>query len=159
MVHELLIAVFFACCRSWALRCTGFSNCGSWVQQLWLPAQLLSGMWNLPGPGIEPMSPALAGGFFTTESPGKPLYGFLCVYPAWGSLSFLGLQFIVLIKFGKYMNLLSSNNFLLPMKHISDHQILSYNSMKFCSFFFLYFILDSFYCYIFQITNLLFFSI
>ena len=67
------------------------------------------------------MSPALAGGFFTTESPGKPLYGFLCVYPAWGSLSFLGLQFIVLIKFGKYMNLLSSNNFLLPMKHISDH--------------------------------------
>ena len=26
---------------------------------------------NLPGPGIEPMSPALAGGFFTTEPPGK----------------------------------------------------------------------------------------
>ena len=29
-------------------------------------------MWNLPGPGIEPMSPALAGGFLTTEPPGKP---------------------------------------------------------------------------------------
>ena len=32
---------------------------------------------NLPDPGIEPMSPAspaLAGGFFTTEQPGKPLY-------------------------------------------------------------------------------------
>ena len=30
---------------------------------------------NLPGPGIEsvsPVCPALAGGFFTTESPGKP---------------------------------------------------------------------------------------
>ena len=26
---------------------------------------------NLPDPGIEPMSPALAGGFFTTEPPGK----------------------------------------------------------------------------------------
>ena len=26
----------------------------------------------LPGPGIEPASPALAGGFFTTEPPGKP---------------------------------------------------------------------------------------
>ena len=26
-----------------------------------------------PGPGIEPMSPALAGGFFTSELPGKPL--------------------------------------------------------------------------------------
>ena len=28
-------------------------------------------MWDLPGPGIEPMSPALAGGFLTTEAPGK----------------------------------------------------------------------------------------
>ena len=27
---------------------------------------------DLPNPGIEPMSPALTGGFFTTESPGKP---------------------------------------------------------------------------------------
>ena len=27
----------------------------------------------LPDPGIEPKSPALAGGFFTTEPPGKPL--------------------------------------------------------------------------------------
>ena len=31
-------------------------------------------MWDLPGPGIKPMSPALAGGFFTTEPPGKPTY-------------------------------------------------------------------------------------
>ena len=30
-------------------------------------------MWDLPGPRIEPMSPASAGGFFTTEPPGKPL--------------------------------------------------------------------------------------
>ena len=54
---------------------------------LWIPgsraqAQLLSctglaALWNLPGPGIERMSPALAGGFFTTESPGKPLVLFL----------------------------------------------------------------------------------
>ena len=27
---------------------------------------------DLPKPGVEPMSPALAGGFFTTEPPGKP---------------------------------------------------------------------------------------
>ena len=27
---------------------------------------------NLPDPRIKPMSPALAGGFFTTEPPGKP---------------------------------------------------------------------------------------
>ena len=30
---------------------------------------------NLPNPGIEPMSPALASGFFTTEPPGEP-----CIY-------------------------------------------------------------------------------
>ena len=29
-------------------------------------------MWDLPGPGIEPESLALAGRFFTTEPPGKP---------------------------------------------------------------------------------------
>ena len=29
-------------------------------------------MWDLPGPGLEPMSPALAGGFLTTAAPGKP---------------------------------------------------------------------------------------
>ena len=28
---------------------------------------------DLPSPGIEPASPALAGGFFTTEPPGKSL--------------------------------------------------------------------------------------
>ena len=28
-------------------------------------------MWDLPGPGLEPMSPELAGGFLTTAPPGK----------------------------------------------------------------------------------------
>ena len=40
------------------------SNCGS-------RAQLLRGMWDLPRPGLEPVSPALAGGFLTTAPPGK----------------------------------------------------------------------------------------
>ena len=31
---------------------------------------------DLPYPGIQPESPALAGGFFTTESPGKPFLDF-----------------------------------------------------------------------------------
>ena len=44
------------------------SSCGSW-------AYFLQAMWDLPGPGIEPMSPALAGGFFTSESLGKPYSG------------------------------------------------------------------------------------
>ena len=42
------------------------SNCGS-------RAQLLRGMWDPPRPGLEPMSPALAGRFSTTAPPGKPL--------------------------------------------------------------------------------------
>ena len=36
-------------------------------------ASLLLGMWTLPRPGIEPVTPALAGGYLTTEPPGKPL--------------------------------------------------------------------------------------
>ena len=28
-------------------------------------------MWDLPGPGLEPVSPALVGGFLTTAPPGK----------------------------------------------------------------------------------------
>ena len=30
-------------------------------------------MWDLPGPGLEPVSPALAGGFLTAAPPGKPI--------------------------------------------------------------------------------------
>ena len=28
-------------------------------------------MWDLPGPGIEPVTPSFAGRFFTAELPGK----------------------------------------------------------------------------------------
>ena len=41
------------------------SNCGS-------RAQLLRSMWDLPRPGLEPVSPALAGRFSITAPPGKP---------------------------------------------------------------------------------------
>ena len=41
------------------------STTGAW-------AYLLLGMWDLPRSGIEPVSPASAGRFFTTETPGKP---------------------------------------------------------------------------------------
>ena len=36
-------------------------------------------MWDLLGSGVEPMSSALAGGFFTIEPPGKPLKNFKIV--------------------------------------------------------------------------------
>ena len=42
--------------QSTGSRCAGFSSCGVW-------AELLRGMWDLPGPGLEPVSPALAGRF------------------------------------------------------------------------------------------------
>jgi len=35
---------------------------------------------DLPDPGIEPTSPALAGGFFTAEPPGKPQVLILVIY-------------------------------------------------------------------------------
>ena len=38
---------------------------------------LLCGMWDLPPPGIEPVSPELAGGFLTTAPPGKSLWPLL----------------------------------------------------------------------------------
>ena len=41
------------------------SSCGS-------RAQLLRGTWDLPRPGLEPVSPALAGRRSTTAPPGKP---------------------------------------------------------------------------------------
>ena len=41
------------------------SSCGS-------RAQSLRDMWDLPRPGLEPVSPALPGRFSTTAPPGKP---------------------------------------------------------------------------------------
>ena len=41
------------------------SSCDTW-------AELLRGMWDPPRPGLEPVSPALAGRFSTTAPPGKP---------------------------------------------------------------------------------------
>ena len=46
------------------------SSCGS-------RAQLLRGMWDPARPGLEPVSPASAGGFSTTAPPGKPASTFL----------------------------------------------------------------------------------
>ena len=60
----------------------GLSSCGSQALERRLSshgtgAYLLCGMWDLPGPGLEPMSPALAGGVLTTAPPGKPGNDFL----------------------------------------------------------------------------------
>ena len=51
------------------LKMRRLSNCGS-------RAQPLHDMWDLPRPGLEPVSPALAGGISTTAPPGKPMMDF-----------------------------------------------------------------------------------
>ena len=50
-------------------------------------------MWDLPRPGLEPVSPALAGRFSTTAPPGKPLpifligsFGLFCYWVVWAVL-------------------------------------------------------------------------
>ena len=40
----------------------GLNSCGTW-------AWLLHGMWDFPGPGIEPVSPALAGRWIPNHCP------------------------------------------------------------------------------------------
>ena len=81
----LLCGLFSSCgeqgllssCGVRASHCGGFSCCGTWahasvVGHVGSTTQLLPGIWDLPDPEIELMSPALADGFFTTEPPGKP---------------------------------------------------------------------------------------
>ena len=62
-------ASLFAACRlsicGSRARAHRLNSCGT--QVYWL-----RGIWDLPGSRVEPMSPAWASGFFTTEPSGKP---------------------------------------------------------------------------------------
>ena len=63
MRASVVVARGLSSCGSRALECR-LSSCGT-------RAYLLRGMWYLPGPGLEPVSPALAGGFLTNAAPEK----------------------------------------------------------------------------------------
>ena len=56
--------------------CGGFScevqTLGVWASVVVVHRPSCLCIWDLPGPGIEPTSPALAGEFLTNGSPGKP---------------------------------------------------------------------------------------
>ena len=54
----------------WTVTCQAPLSMGFPRQERWSRLSFPS-PWDLPDPGIEPMFPALAGGFFTTEPPGK----------------------------------------------------------------------------------------
>ena len=62
-------------CCLWLLstgsRCTASVLVAHEVSSCDAQAQLPHGMWNPPGPGMEPMSLALAGGFLATGPPRK----------------------------------------------------------------------------------------
>ena len=85
---SVLLTVVASRCRAQALGtwasvvvALGLSSCGLQALQWRLSscgtrASLLCGMWDLPELGIDAVSPALAGGFLTTEPPGKS-WGFL----------------------------------------------------------------------------------
>ena len=60
---SVFVAHGLSSCGLWALE-HRFSSCGA-------RAQLLRDMWDLPGPGLKPVSPALAGRFLTTVPLGK----------------------------------------------------------------------------------------
>ena len=55
------------CC---GFSCSGAQDVGTWASVV-VEHRLACGMWDLPGSGIEPVSPALAGQFVTTGLPGK----------------------------------------------------------------------------------------
>ena len=60
-------------------------------------AHLPLGMWDLPGPGIESVSPALASRFLTTELLGKPQH---CTF-----IPFLSTLFTVVFCGQEFLNL------------------------------------------------------
>ena len=73
-------------CRVQASHCSGFSRCraetpGTWASVFAAQGLSMCSTWalvahgtcSLPGPGIEPVSPALSGGFLSTAPPRKSL--------------------------------------------------------------------------------------
>ena len=97
-INTTLFIYFFGCVGS-SFRARAFSSCGKWgplfiavrgpftiaappvaghrlqtrrLSSCGSRAQLLHGMWDLPRPGLEPVSPALAGRLSTTAPPRKP---------------------------------------------------------------------------------------
>ena len=85
MCLDILVSIIYICCHlvakffpnsfvtPWIVACQASLSVG-------FPWQEWSGLLflfpgDLPDPGTEPVSPALAGRFFITKSPGKP-----CVY-------------------------------------------------------------------------------
>ena len=85
VIHSVLAEVGFSLAatsrgyslvRAQASHCGGLSPCRAWalgpggIRVCAAGAQVLPSIWKVPEPGVGPVSPALAGGFFSTEPPG-----------------------------------------------------------------------------------------
>ena len=70
----LFVAVLGLHCCAWAALWSR-----SAASRVWCRASLRRSTWDLPGSGIEPVSPALEGRVFPTEPPWKPSPTLLCV--------------------------------------------------------------------------------
>ena len=74
-MSPLVVVLVARSCRSfvtpWIVACQTFLSMRFPRHEYWsgLP---FSSLGDLPNPGIKSTSPALAGGFFATEPPGKP---------------------------------------------------------------------------------------
>ena len=69
--HAQLLSHVWLSATLWSVACQSPLSAGLPRQDYWSGLPFPS-PGDLPDPGIEPTSPALAGGFFTTEPPGKP---------------------------------------------------------------------------------------
>ena len=56
----------FFCCKAWAVGAPASVVMAHELSSCVARALLLCGTWNLPGPGIKPVSPVLAGGVLST---------------------------------------------------------------------------------------------
>ena len=75
----------FPCCRAQALGHMGFSSCSMQAPECRLSScgpwpQLSHSMWDLPRPGMQPVSSALQDRFLTTEPSGKPSLFFFLIF-------------------------------------------------------------------------------
>ena len=69
--NSSLRCVGFSCYEAWALGTRASVVVAQKLSSCDSRASLLCFMWDLLGPGIEPVSPALAGGFLTTAPPDR----------------------------------------------------------------------------------------
>ena len=83
--HACVPSCVWLCSTPWSVAHQAPLSMGFPRQEYWNRLPFPS-PGDLPNPGIKPSSPILAGGFFTTEPPGKPIIFLnVCNRPAYGS--------------------------------------------------------------------------